>query len=271
MVYAYPKISRCGLGNMLLPWARAEIFCHEYNARMLKPQFVHRPSLGAILRRERYARLYNGNFDFSQGGYISGLKRHLLLLTRMKIDEFELRKLRDGAVVVFEGLRGEFSQILKSHQLVVDRLMAITHPKILADIRKLKDGGPYIGVHIRRGDFKLAGVMTDDEWYVRAIAKAIEIVGDKLPIRIFSDGHPYQLEFVRKAFPKSNVVIMPDAKPLHDIWALSYSAVMVGSSRSSFSIWAVLLGQMPSIWARQNALPTESLYKDGNSTHIIMD
>lgn len=271
MLYAYPKISKCGLGNMLMTWVRAEIFCHKYGARMLAPQFVRLPSFGAILRGDRYLRLYSGNFDFSKSGYITGLKRLMILMSMNRIRERDWNDNCRDAVVVFEGLADGFvPEIVANREYILSRLKIITVRSIEESVNTM-DKERYIGVHVRRGDFKQAGVMTDNEWYVRAIKRAREIGGRELPIRIFSDGHLSQLQFVQKAFPNAKIIIMPDAKPLNDIWALSKSTVMVGSSRSSFSMWAVILGQMPSIWARKNAPNVRSLYKYETDLYSVLD
>jgi len=38
-LFALPIVGRAGLGNMLFPWARAEIFAKRFNARVLRPSW----------------------------------------------------------------------------------------------------------------------------------------------------------------------------------------------------------------------------------------
>lgn len=271
MLYSYPRIGHFGLGNKLFVWARAEASAIEHNAKMLAPSFQQFPSIGAILRRERDMRMYRGNFDYSVSEYVRGVRRLELLAFGKKINECDWRPNMDGCIVCFEGLRpGTISAIQRNHAEIKAGLRRITAKKIHANVDIIASE-PFIGVHVRRGDFALAGVQTSDEWYVRAIRHAIEIAGQPLPIRIFSDGTQSQLKFLLDSFRAEKLVIMPPAKPLHDIWALSRSAVMVGSSRSSFSMWAVLLGQMPSVWARENAPRGNDLYLTGTHDIEVVD
>lgn len=240
MRYVFPNVGRCGLGNMLVPWACAEVYARDNHCRILKPGFERVPRLGPILRGEKYKRLYLGNFDFSKSAYICGIQR---LLVRL----FDWSETKE-----FSGFPADWERIIACNcDYIRQRLWTITS----GDIRRRVEGfdqEPYIGVHVRRGDFKQAGVLTDDDWFVRAIEKGKVIDGGNR-IKVFSDAFPEQLEFIGRAFPDDDVRIMPKAKPLEDIWALSNARTLVGSSRSSFSIWAVLLGQMPSLWSPVNA------------------
>ena len=104
MLYAYPDICRMGLGNKLLVWARAEAFAVDTGARVLKPDFVQFPSIGALLRGETTLRTNIGNFDFRNSDYILGLKKKLLLRCNEIIDERDwMPDVKDG-VIRFTGL-----------------------------------------------------------------------------------------------------------------------------------------------------------------------
>ena len=102
--------------------------------------------------------------------------------------------------------------------------------------------------------------------------RAMELRPDLNLIRIFSDGRRDELSFLAGIdLPdKKRMCVETASKPLHDIWCLSRSDIMVGSSRSSFSIWAVLLGQMPSIWAKINAPKDKDLYLAGIKKSIVI-
>lgn len=272
MLYAFPDICRMGLGNKLLVWARAEAFAHDHGARVLKPDFFQFPSVGAFLRHETSLRTNLGNFYFKGTDYVSGIRKWMLIRRGSFVDEKEWTSdIMDG-IVRFHGLGNDsFGVVLRHHSLIVKRLKAMTDRKILKSVEALT-AEPFIGVHIRRGDFKQAGVLTSDEWFATAIRHAVDLRPDLDVIRVFSDASYEELGFLAQiGLPQSKrLYIECGAKPLHDIWCLSRSSIMIGSSRSSFSIWAVLLGQMPSIWATDNAPGAKDLYLPNSLDPIII-
>lgn len=277
MLYAYPDIARFGLGNKLVVWSRAEVFAREHGGVVLKPCFTQLPSVGALLRCEGFGRMNLGCFDLSAGGFVSGRERSRVLQHLPVVDESDWIEGQTDVAVRFAGLGDDsFAQMLRHHDYVVGRLRSITNKQILKKVEMLADR-PFIGVHVRRGDFKAVGIMTDDEWYVRAVQTALRVWHDQACghgeplIRVFSDGRADELQFLVRAFPEVRVIIMPKAKPLQDIWSLSKSRVLVGSSGSSFSIWAVLLGQMPSIWAPVRAPLARELYVNASTEPIVVE
>src|SRR5262249_28756870 len=70
-VFAFPSVGRGGLGNMLFPWARAEVFRKRHGVPMLAPQWTQF-KIGPLLRGERDKRYYTGLFDHSRSKYVSG-------------------------------------------------------------------------------------------------------------------------------------------------------------------------------------------------------
>ena len=272
MLYAYPDICRMGLGNKLLVWARAEAFAADYGARVLKPGFVQFPSIGALLRGETSLRTNFGNFCFKGAGYIAGVRKWLLKKSMHLIDETAWTSEFKHGIVRFHGIgNNSFGVVLRHHEHIKNRLKTITNRSMLNEVEK-ETTEPFIGVHIRRGDFKQAGVLTPDEWYVTAILKAIELRSELKCIRVYSDGRPDELRFLDelKGRLSKRLVVSDFSTPLHDIWCLSKSTIMIGSSRSSFSIWAVLLGQMQSIWCKENAPRAKDLYFPNTLEPIVL-
>jgi len=251
-LYANPIVGRTGLGNMLFPWARAEVFCKQNGAEMLAPQWVNLCRVGPWLRRERDKRYYLSSF--SNHGYVQGLQRQFLLHTAHHIgeslySESQAAESEVGRQVVdFIGMDGFFSPFLSEQAYVRARLHAIASPNIQKQVDNFPVE-PYIGVHLRRGDFQRAGIAISDAWYARAIEQAVQSSGKgekNIPIRVFSDASPDALRFLTDGFP--NVTIMPKAPALLDMLLLSRCQALIGTSRSTFSMWAVFLGQMPSFW-----------------------
>lgn len=236
MDYVYPDLGKTGMGNMLLIWAEAYLYSRKNGAKMVAPAWCRCSRIGPWLRRERYKRFYRG--EFTNRDYISGLKRWCIL------------NLPGIRVRIFDKMNCFFDPIIGEHDILFDELIRIANPKILNAVKSVISDGPYIGVHIRRGDFSGTHMMTTDDWYIKAINKALSTpyaVGHKF-IRIFSDEYPERLQFLKEAFPLENIVLMPKAPAIQDILLLANSSIAVCSSRSTFSMWGAYLRQIPSVW-----------------------
>lgn len=242
MKYAYPKLMRAGLGNKMFQWAQAVAYCHKTGAKMLAPAWAGDFAIGPWLRGERHKRFYG--LQFTNKGYIKGLQRLLSILFA-----------RD--VAVFQDMKGFFEPFLDDQQYVKEELWRILSQGIKTNISSIVKGGKYLAVHIRRGDFSSLGCAFPNDWYVRAIQKALTLneVSDRKLIRVFTDGFPDEVEFVAQNFPDEVVKVMPKAPAIQDIVAMSKACALVGSPGSTFSMWAAFLGQMPSIWNKAD-MPT---------------
>ena len=275
-LFANPIVDRTGLGNMLFPWARAEVFARNHQCSVLAPKWTHWMRIGPWLRREKDKRYYLQLF--SNEGYVTGFKRYWILLSKQHLTENEFAQNNPGGfqekktvVLDFMGMEGLFQPFLSSQAYVRERLYAITHPKINASV--VADGSlPFIGVHIRRGDFKQAGFSIPLEWYAKAIAFAksnIRVRGvdvNGLPVRVFTDDVPGVLDFFQNTIP--NIGVMPNRLALQDLWLLSKASILIGTSRSTFSMWAVFLGQMPSVW-HPSDVPPRMLVEENESPFLF--
>jgi len=250
MLYAYAILPRAGLGNMLMPWARAVAFCEFTGARMLAPCWLQLPRIGPWLRGERYKRNYN--FCFSNKGYLSGIGKLTALLTKKVVDEEVWSAAMSNCVVRFSGFGGDkgfFENLNPFQRQIRDSLWKMTRRDIVASVQRLCSGPPYIGMHIRRGDFSTLGIAAPDDWYVRALRVALEKCGN-IDVRVFSDSNPNGLKFIQDAFPHIRIIIMPKAHAIHDILSLSLSKFLITSPESTFSLWGAFLGQMPALFAK---------------------
>lgn len=234
--YVYPVLVRRGLCNLLFTWAQAEAYCHSTGAKMIAPRWVSICRIGPWLRREKYKRYYGG--QFTTAGQTTGIKKWFLLI-------FARRRVK-----MFHGMENFFDPFIADQPHIKNSLWCMTYPEIRAEVERLATE-PFIAVHIRRGDFKQAGWLVGDEWYVEATRRAIKDL--KVPgvplIRVFTDGYEREVAFLAKALPDARVEIMGKAAPMRDLLLMSRAKFLVGSSASTFSMWAVFLGQMPSYWA----------------------
>ncbi|MBZ0171171.1 MAG: hypothetical protein K8E66_02205, partial [Phycisphaerales bacterium] len=261
------SVGKWGLGNMLFPWARAEVFCERTGARMIAPQWTHLNKIGPLLRKETDLRYYTNLFD--NRGYVRGPARWSALLLRklVKSDEAE-RLIADGkadqlnkSLIDFKGYDDWFREDLPRHRdFVRRRLDAITAPAVKKQIAEF-DTPLDVVVHIRRGDMRVLEpgeefggrrIHAESEaFFVAVIEQVRTVVGDR-PLTVFTNARPGEL---------SRVPGLPGVhhapghhSALTDMWLMSRAKVLITSSLSSFSAWASYLGGTPTIWHRPNRL-----------------
>lgn len=262
MIYANPIVGRTGLCNMLFIWARALVFARESGATMLAPRWTNFFRLGPFLRFERNKRYYMN--EFINKGYVRGIRKAFVNFTHNHLPESEASHAKDGDVVDFKGWSWDhFKNFVKHHGYINEALAAIVNPTMVAAADAVGNI-PFIGVHIRRGDFVTNGQAVPDGWYVDAIARAREIA-DELPVKIFSDCAPEKLVGITSVVKDCHV--MPKAPAVQDLLALSKCKCLVATSRSTFSMWAVFLGQMPSIWSVDESVP--GMYVEDSAAIIL--
>ena len=248
MLYATAVFPRsCGLCNRLFPWARMELFSRLTRCRILAPRWGTWLKIGPYIRGEKDKRHYFG--QFANTGYVGGFRRLVVLARGLRWAESEISNDTVGmeaGIVFFSGYDEWFTPLVGCSHFLAERLNAIAHERVKKTLWSFSKE-PFIGVHIRRSDFKQAGCVVSDDWYLRAIRVALERAGEKLPIRIFTDARPTELDGFRSVFP--GIEIMPQRTALGDLLLLSKASFLVGTSKSTFSLWAAFLGGQPSFWS----------------------
>lgn len=261
MIYANPIVGRTGLGNMLFSWARAELFCKASGAAMLAPLWSNFFRIGPWLRREKHKRYYLS--EFVSNPYVRGGRRWLALKCNEHYSENDIDKLDlkgGNAVVDFKGMRGFFAPFLEDQAYIKECLLKISSPDILNKVAESYDS-EFIGVHLRRGDFIRAKMSVVDDWYVKALRQAcVDAGAGNRKIQVFSDASKDELAFLADAF--KDIVFMPKAPALHDMLLLSKAESIVCTSKSTFSMWAVFLGGMPSYWSDSEVPPPMGGFAD---------
>jgi len=229
--YVYADLLRTGICNMLFTWARAVLFARDHHCLMLAPNWVQIGRLGPWFRGDRDKRYYFG--QLTNKGYVGGFRKWIAL--------------HGGAdVKVVRGWGDFFDDIASESKFLSEALNAILAPRIAKAVESLPQR--FIGVHVRRGDFARIGQAMPLEYYCRGIKKAREIVGEALPVLVFSDAPASELSPVLAC---GDVTVMPPAPALQDMLSLSKAAALVATNKSTFSGWASFLGQMPTIWAKE--------------------
>lgn len=224
-----------GLGNLLFPWARAQLLARAYNGRLIAPTWRN-IKLGPLLRRENDLRTYGDLFwHRSPKILVSDLVRKLGVRPRLSEDEF-LSSAAPGLVFV-EGMREYFAD-LGEDGLELRRMLE----QITRNPPRTRLGG--IALHIRLGDFSEA---IDDkyrrnsrvalDWFVAEAIRLRDLLGEKR-ITLFTDDQSGAVERAFRAMP--NAWCAPPGNAIQDILLMS-TAEHIVCSNSTFSLWATFL------------------------------
>ena len=241
-LFACADLPRTGLCNMLNPWARAYLWSKANDCQMLAPNWVKIFRIGPWLRMEKDKRYYWG--QFTNDGYVGGLKKWMILLRYEKVPEALMSAGMESCVVVFSGQGRDILDFADQAQFLREELYRIAAPTIKLRLKELPS--KFIGVHIRRGDFKVIGQTLSADYYCSAISSALKICGS-IPILVSSDALESELSYLRRF---SNLQILKANPALQDVLTLSRASCLVCTNGSSFSEWSAFLGGMRSIWSK---------------------
>jgi hypothetical protein len=254
-----------GLGNELIPWARALLAAQVLDARLLPPAFG--------LNRRRYWRHFGTpRYDWIRNRSLP------YLLPRVAFTEADW--LRHGGGDVVEALRGFAAE----HRLLERRAYAFTttglwggfrhieaaraqmraileHSRFAARNRallaaRLDPARITVAMHLRFGDFRPAtsaadyrglwNTMLPFEWYLNVARRLSEMLGAAAQFLVVSDGSAAQLRPLLDAVPCVTTGDIPDSD-CSDLLALADADLLV-CSISSYSLWAAFLSGAPYLW-----------------------
>jgi hypothetical protein len=223
-----------GFGNRLYPWARCHLHSHASGAPMLAPRWWWPPRVGPLLKEvppvsELPGHLYIRGIR-SLPEYISGAKRTWIEATS-----------RANIHVV----RGEVGRLndLHGHEAELGRaLHAMSTRSVGIDV-------PYVGLHVRRGDFS-ASARTPMRWFIDGLRAVRQVVGRDVLAVVVSDAAAADL---REVLSEPAVRLARTGAPLADLLVLADARVLLASG-SSFSAWAAFLGGMPAVTQPEHSL-----------------
>lgn len=276
-----------GLGNELVPWARAFLAAQVLDAQLLPPAFG--------LNRRAYWR----DFDCAPDDWIyhRAIERLLPVVPFTEADYLEhggddvvaalrsfaaARRLRRRScyVLVTDGLWGGFYHVQAAREFMRATLYRSRYaPGNLLRLRERIDADKIlVGMHVRLGDFKpplppdaerapdyraTANVSLPLEWF-RAIAASLRRqLGDELQFLVVSDGTQEQLRPLLQAVPCISTGDMAN-RDCSDAIALADCDLLVCSA-STYSHLAAFLSDSPYIWFAPNLYEhPEGCYSAGN-------
>ncbi|MEJ7587812.1 MAG: alpha-1,2-fucosyltransferase [Ferruginibacter sp.] len=260
----YISFPKTGLGNMLLVWARGYVFARINNLPYITSSWwgLH---YGALIRRERKSRMYFGYFIETPLWKQLAIKLNCIfgkVEDEPKIEIIELSKENDNEIYRFSkpSVNEDLFGVLRDHrQIVVAGINAMLTARIQKQLSAYQP--PVIGIHIRRGDFKLGSQTTPIEFFIQGINSIRRVSGATVPVTIFTDAQPNELSALLEL---PHIYITEEKPDIVDILLLSKSKIMLLSRSSTFSYWAAFLSEAIVIRPSNDWQPFIKMHSDSS-------
>lgn len=257
-----------GLGNELVPWARAYLMARELGARCLHPAF------GINQRR------YGHHFSTSSADWLIH-RAMALTLPRIRFDEADYLAHGGGdvseafarfaksnglhdrgpLVVLTDGMWGGMHHIARAREFVRGTLYRSRYAAgNLAELSaRLNPEKLTVAMHVRLGDFQESKSELQHyrgrfncalplEWFLNVGKRLLAEYGNHIQFQIFSDGPPEQLRpLVDLLRPVETKCTAPS--DVSDLLAMAQADLLI-CSVSSYSVWAAMLSTAPYVWFR---------------------
>lgn len=230
----FPKV---GLGNMLLIWARAIVFCKINNLELTTSSWWGF-RWGALLRRESKKRLYYNYFI--EANILDRIYFKLRKLNSCLIydPELTLQSINNNLYIFNKvNINGDLFHGIRDHKIYIKvKLEEILHPRIknILSNEMISD----IAIHVRRGDFKNGNPITPLSHFIKGIELVRAISNKSLSVSVFSDADEEELS---ELLILDNVRMANSLPDIADILLMSKSKILFLSQSSSFSYWAAFL------------------------------
>ncbi len=278
-----PRVRRqgYGLGNELVPWARAFLAAQVLGARLIYPAFG--------LNRRGYWRTFGTAPDdwilhrslermlpvveFAEADYIRHGGGDVVRALRGFAAEQALHS-RKLFLLVTEGLWGGFQHIGAAREYIRATLYQSRNaaPNLLALHERLNPEKPLVGMHIRLGDFAPAVDVTRYrqvfnaslplEWFYNVAMSLHRAFDGDWQLLLVTDGTREQLQPLLSRFPCVTTADLSD-NDCSDVLALAGADLLICSA-STYSALAAFLSEAPYVWFA----PSLHLHPEGcYSTH----
>lgn len=235
------KFPKTGLGNMLLLWARAIVF-----ARLNQFEFFTSPwwgfRWGALVRREQKKRLYWHYFretPLSKRILVFLNIKFKRIVVEPKLEVLSENELNNKSLYLFNRVMTDydlFGPLMAYNKIISDELYRALHPskkKLLSTYET-----PVIGIHVRRGDFKMGSTLTPNLFFIEGIKTIRQICGQEFPVTVFTDASKGELADILSL---PGIKIAEEKADILDILLLAKSKILFLSAGSSFGYWGAFL------------------------------
>ncbi|WP_181703528.1 hypothetical protein [Chthonobacter albigriseus] len=256
-----------GLGNEMIPWAKAIIAGQALRIPALPPAW------GA--NKRAYWRYFRSNrLDFVAHRLLRAGLPYLefresdLLPGRSLHDSVLAFAAREGLgdrlayVLGFDGLWGGFDILRDARLTLLQKLLSTRHTldNLYALSRRLRPDALHVGVHIRRGDFGSAFDPADFrarfntaipmDWYIAVARRIAGHFGSRVQFVVGTDGTAADIEPFTREFD-CVTTLEETHRDVSDLLVLARTDLMI-CSISSFSCWAVFLNDSRYVWLAEN-------------------
>lgn len=266
-----------GLGNELIPWARAAVAGYTLGARTLTPAFGLNP--------RNYRRYFDTprldwlghrlleralpHFDFTEADFLDHGGEQLSDAIRSYAAQHRLNE-RSAWVLTTQGMWGGCRHIIEARDFVRSRLYLSNYAAAnLATIQSRLDPKRItVGMHVRLGDFQSTpkaetyqggfNVSLPIDWYTNIARSLRNRWGDEVQFLVVSDGTPPELAPLLDSCEAITTLDIPNSD-VSDMLALANTDLLV-CSVSSYSIWAAFLSDAPYLWYEPNLQQIDGFY-----------
>ena len=269
--YCLPRVRTRGhgLGNELIPWARAFLAAQVLNAKLLPPAFgLNRRGYWRHFQTAPDDWIYNRALEyllpvirFSESDYLAHGGGDAFSALSNFAASHRLQE-RSAYVLVTEGDFGGYQHIEAAREFIRSTLYQSRYaPQNLLRLRQRIDPRKIlVGMHVRLGDFSAPRALADYrcapnmslpiEWFCNIARSLDSALGETWQLLLVSDGSPAQLQQLTDEWP---CIITADLAPgdCSDALALA-SADLLVCSASSYSVLAAFLSDSPYLWFAPN-------------------
>lgn len=226
---------------MLMIWARGLVFA-RLNGFNLATSSWWGFRWGALIRREQKKRLY-WKYFVETPLYLQLLSRlqwrYKKIIVEPPIEKITDTTLHDKTLFLFNQVMPDydlFGSIKNYHGIIATELFQALHPSRKELLTKFEQ--PVIGIHIRRGDFKLGSTLTPVDFFIDGINIIRQVLGECLPVTVFTDA---DMDEMGGLFLLPSIKLAEEKADILDILLLSKSRFLLLSAGSTFSYWAAFL------------------------------
>ena len=266
-----------GLGNELIPWAKAFIASQELGATLMHPawglnkrgyrryfatsrfDWILPRVLGAILPTYTFTEA-----DYRQSG-------ELAFGDALRVFARRNGLLEKGSYVLFlEGMWGGYESIAGAKDFLRGVLHATRYTQAnLYDLHRRQDDEKlHVAIHVRQGDFVRSTENTDYcgkfnvslplLWYVNVCRSIRAAMGKNVEFILFTDGDESALaEFIAEFQPVTT--LGQRNADCSDLLAMVAADLLV-CSVSSYSMWAAFLSGKPYLWFQPNLQDADGFF-----------